>query len=48
MELVHALALGIGLLIALYLALMNSGGLVAIFNSGGGQINTLTKTLQGR
>ena len=48
MQLVHAIAFGMFILILIYLGLMNSNGVVAIFTSGGGQINTLTKTLQGR
>lgn len=48
MELLHALAFGIFVLILMYLGLSNSGGVAAIFNSGGPQLNTTIKTLQGR
>lgn len=48
MQLIHAIAFGIFILILTYLGLANSGGVVAIFNSGGPQVITGIKTLQGR
>ncbi len=48
MTLIHSLAFGIFILILTYLGVKNAGGVTSIFNSGGTQLNTGIKTLQGR
>jgi hypothetical protein len=48
MKLLHAVFLGFGLLILVYLGLANSSGVVSIFNATGTQTVAATKTLQGR
>jgi hypothetical protein len=48
MKEIHAILFGIGLLIVVYLLIMNASGTSSIFNAAGSQTNTLVKTLQGR
>ncbi len=48
MTLLHALAVGIGLLILAYLAFKNAGGVAQIFGAGATGISNVSKTLQGR
>lgn len=48
MTLLHALLVGMGLLILVYLGVKNAGGVAQIFNAGGPQVINGIKTLQGR
>lgn len=48
MKEIHAIGLGFGVLIALYLGLTNASGIASIFSSGGPQVVSITKALQGR
>lgn len=48
MTLVQGLAYGIGLLIALYLAVKNAPGLAQIFGATASGVSDVSKTLQGR
>jgi hypothetical protein len=48
MQLAHAIAFGIGMLILAYLAFSNAGGVSQIFASGSTGIVNVSKTLQGR
>ncbi len=48
MELIHAIAFGIGMLILAYLAFKNGPGVAQIFNAGASGIVNVSKTLQGR
>ncbi len=48
MQLIHAIAFGIGMLILAYLAFKNAGGVAQIFSAGSSGIVNVSKTLQGR
>lgn len=48
MTLLHALFFGMFVLILIYLGVKNASGATSILTATGGQVNTLTKTLQGR
>lgn len=48
MELIHAVAFGMFVLIFLYLAVKNADGFTGILGAGFGGVTKLTSTLQGR
>jgi len=48
MTLIHAILVGLGLLIALYLGVKNANGVGSVFSSGGSALVNETKALQGR
>lgn len=48
MNLLHGVLVGMGLLILVYLGLKNANGVSQIFNSGGPQVVSGIKSLQGR
>lgn len=48
MELIHAVAFGMFVLIFLYLAVKNADGFTGIMKGAFGGVTTLTSTLQGR
>ena len=48
MNLLHAVLLGMGLLILVYLGVKNAQGVVQIFNAGSTGTVNITKSLQGR
>lgn len=48
MKTIHALILGMLILIGLYLGLKNATGVAQIFNAGGPAVTNGVKALQGR
>lgn len=48
MQLIHAIAFGIGMLILAYLAFKNAPGVAQIFSATSSGIVDVSKTLQGR